>query len=134
MSNAATQQTKVTPFDDLLAALAKNSGKITSVEIDKVIQSLHKARCKMKDRESQKLIAAEQKKAKAAKEQYIQQITSMDLPLDWENLFAGDPAVAGVHADSIPDGLILSLANLGRVDIVVPEVKTEAKRTIGFAC
>lgn len=37
--------------------------------------------------------------------------------MDWDNLFSGDPRAEGVHADSIPDGLILSLSNLGRVDI-----------------
>ena len=41
----------------------------------------------------------------------------MDLPLDWENAFDTDPRTADVHAESISDGLILSLSNLGKVDI-----------------
>ena len=41
----------------------------------------------------------------------------MDLPLDWENVFNSDVRTQGVHVDSIPDALIMSLSNLGRVDI-----------------
>jgi len=41
----------------------------------------------------------------------------MDLPLDWNNLYSDDERTAGVHAESISDGLILSLTNLGAVDI-----------------
>ncbi len=47
----------------------------------------------------------------------VQKVTSMELDLDWENVFAGDAEVQGIHAESISDGLILSLSNLGRVDI-----------------
>ena len=48
----------------------------------------------------------------------IAQVTRMDLPLDWENIFNSDVRTQGVHVDSIADGLILSLAELGRVDTV----------------
>ena len=41
----------------------------------------------------------------------------MDLPLDWENIFLSDTRAQGIHADSISDGLVLSLSNLGKVDI-----------------
>lgn len=47
----------------------------------------------------------------------IKDVTHMDLPIDWENIFDSSPATVGVHADSISDGLILSLSNLGHVDI-----------------
>ena len=47
----------------------------------------------------------------------ISRITSMELDLDWENAFDTDPEVQGIHTESISDGLILSLTNLGRVDI-----------------
>ena len=43
--------------------------------------------------------------------------TSWDLPVDFENAYATDPRASGIHAESISDGLILSLCNLGRVDI-----------------
>lgn len=47
----------------------------------------------------------------------IKDVTHMDLPIDWENIFDSSPATVGVLADSISDGLILSLSNLGHVDI-----------------
>jgi len=43
--------------------------------------------------------------------------STMELPLDYENLFDGDDRAKNVHTDSIPDALVLSLHNLGRVDI-----------------
>ena len=50
-------------------------------------------------------------------EREITKATSMDLPLDYENLFANDERVKGVHYDSVSDGLVASIVNLGRVDI-----------------
>ena len=47
----------------------------------------------------------------------IEEITSMDLPLDFENLWSMDDRTQGVFTDSVDNGLILSLSNLGRVDI-----------------
>lgn len=37
---------------------------------------------------------------------HIAEVTSMDLPLDWENIYDTDERTAGVFADSISDGLI----------------------------
>lgn len=50
-------------------------------------------------------------------EKLAAQTVCMDLPMDWENAFCNDDRAVGVHAESIPDGLIMSLSNLGRVDI-----------------
>ena len=50
-------------------------------------------------------------------EDHIKEVTSMELPLDWSNAFCTDERTQGIHADSVSDGLILSLANLGCVDI-----------------
>ncbi|MGN1104075.1 MAG: helicase-related protein [Candidatus Coproplasma sp.] len=50
-------------------------------------------------------------------DEHIREVTSMDLPLDWQNAFAGDERTQGVHAESISDALIMSLCNLARVDI-----------------
>ena len=111
-------------FDDLLAQLNNAGGKISSDQITAVISKLTSARDRAKKREAQEKKQKEEEEAarkrleeQARKTQHIQEVTSMDLPLDWENLFAGDSRAEGVHAESIPDGLILSLANLGRVDI-----------------
>ena len=111
-------------LDDLLAQLNKASGKVSSDQITDAIRKLSaaKERAKKRETEEKKRKAAEdaaeqQRQQQQRHQQHIQDVTSMDLPLDWENLFAGDSRVEGVHADSIADGLILSLANLGRVDI-----------------
>ena len=61
---------------------------------------------------------AEREKAKMSEEdRRIEEITSMDLPNDFENIFTLDERAAGVHTDSVDQGLIYSLSNLGRVDI-----------------
>ena len=110
-------------FDDLMDVL-KKSGKTSSSDIAAAIEKLKKAKQSAQRREQeaqqrQREQEAHQKELEEIKKQdeHIQQVTAMDLPLDWENLFAGDTRVEGVHADSIPDGLILSLSNLGKVDI-----------------
>lgn len=53
----------------------------------------------------------------ALEENHILEVTSMDLPMDWENAFANDERVKDVHVDSIADGLVKSLNELGMVDI-----------------
>ncbi len=59
-----------------------------------------------------------EKKAQEAREQErIRQTVDMELPMDWENAFADDARTRDVHADSVPDALIVSMNTLGRVDI-----------------
>ncbi len=61
---------------------------------------------------------AERKRAKMSNEERrIEEVTSMDLPTDFENVFTLDERATGVHAENADQGLILSLCNLGRVDI-----------------
>lgn len=48
---------------------------------------------------------------------HVAKVTSMDLPLDWSNAFLCDDRTAGVFAESAADGLVLSINNLGKVDI-----------------
>lgn len=40
-----------------------------------------------------------------------------ELPMDWESVFGESPVTGQIHASKPSDGLILSLSNLGRVDI-----------------
>ena len=47
----------------------------------------------------------------------INETTAVDLSLDWDSAFGEDLSVGTAQMDSIPDALILSLTNLGRVDI-----------------
>lgn len=64
-------------------------------------------------------------------EQHIQEVTSMELPMDWENVFHTDERAQGIGVESISDGLILSLSNLGRVDIeYIASVTGEDYKTI----
>jgi hypothetical protein len=66
---------------------------------------------RIEERERQKKLEEEQQAL------HIQQVTCMDLPMDWDNMYQHDERTQGVHADSVPDGLIISLSNLGKVDI-----------------
>lgn len=69
--------------------------------------------------------------AKAAVESHIEQVTRMDLPLDWDNIFNSDVRTQGVHVDSIADGLILSLTELGRVDIeYISSITAQSYKTV----
>ena len=72
-----------------------------------------------KEEEKRELEEAERKarEEKERKEAHIQEVTCMDLPLDWNNVFNSDVRTQGVHTDSIPDALIISLTTLGKVDI-----------------
>ena len=123
MGKSQESWSQVSLFDDLMDVL-KKSGKTSSSDIAKAIDKLKQAKQSAQKREQEEQrrqaeIAARQKELEEKKQQkaHVDEVTSMDLPLDWENMFAGDTRTEGVHADSIPDGLILSLSNLARVDI-----------------
>ena len=62
-------------------------------------------------------ISRQQKEEQQKHDELVKEITTMDLPLDWNNHYSMDERVAEVHAESISDGLILSLLNIGKVDI-----------------
>ena len=70
-----------------------------------------------KEKEKHEREEAERKarEEKERKEAHIQEVTCMDLPLDWNNVFNFDVRTQGVHTDSIPDALIISLATLGNL-------------------
>ncbi len=68
-------------------------------------------------RREEELRRQAEEQRKQQEQEHIRQVTSMELELDWENAFADDPEVQGIHAETVSDGLILSLSNLGRVDI-----------------
>lgn len=111
-------------FDDLIADLQKDGASVSSSEITEVIKKLITTRKRVEKREEEERRRKEkeeaERKAKEEREQkdaHIKEVTSMDLPLDWENVFLGDARTQGVHVDSISDALIMSLSNLARVDI-----------------
>lgn len=110
-------------LDNFLEDL-RATGAVTAGQITEVVSKLQQARDKaalLEDREKRRREQEERdrkaREAEEARDAHIREVTSMELPMDWENAFSGDSRAQGVHADSIPDGLILSLSNLGRVDI-----------------
>ena len=117
------QMIQLSLFDSFLEDL-RAAGAVTAGKISEVIEKLQKAKDKMARREKEEARRKEQLEAEETARQevgrrtdHVEEITSMDLPMDWENVFPSDTATQGVHTDSISDGLILSLSNLGRVDI-----------------
>lgn len=109
-------------FVDLLNGIDET--KITVDELSKLIKELTQEKRRLSDKAKkeekrrQELEAVRKRnEEKEKQQQHIQEVTSMELPLDWDNLFDHDPRTEGVHAESIPDALIMSLSNLGRVDI-----------------
>ena len=108
----------------LLDMLTGVDGNFSSAEIKAAIDKLRKAKLAAERREELEKYRKEKREAarkaaeeKAQKEAHVREVTCMDLPLDWENVFNRDVRTQGVHADSISDGLVYSLSNLGRVDI-----------------
>ena len=122
----------------LLDMLTGVDGSFSSAEIEAAIDKLRKAKLAAERREEIKRRREEKREAehkaaeeKAKKEAHVREVTCMDLPLDWENAFNQDVRTQGVHADSISDGLIYSLSNLGRVDIeYISSITGEDYKTI----
>ena len=115
--------TQLTLFD-ILGLAGNIEGNYSSKEIEEAIYKLREAKHYAEKREEKERIRKEKEEAerkareeKERKDAHVREVTCMDLPLDWDNVFNSDQRTAGVHIDSISDGLILSLANLGKVDI-----------------
>lgn len=96
----------------------------SSDDFGKAISKLQKAQSKAIEREENERRRREMEEAerkareeKARQDAHIQEVTCMDLPLDWNNVFNSDVRTQGVHTDSISDALILCLSTLGKVDI-----------------
>lgn len=107
-------------IDNIFNEKVSEIGKMSVSDIDKLIKKLSKAK---KEAEKNQRIQAEKEaklriiEERKQKEAHIKEVTSMDLPLDWENVFNSDKRTQGVHTDSISDALIMSLSELGIVDI-----------------
>ena len=123
---------------DILGLAGNIDSKYSSDEIEEVIGKLRAAKrtaekheeneCRRREKEELERKAREEKEKKEA---HIREVTCMDLPLDWENAFDQDVRTQGIHADSISDGLIFSLSNLGRVDIeYISSITGEDYKTI----
>jgi N12 class adenine-specific DNA methylase len=111
-------------FDELSRLLHEGAPPLSAKEMTRLMSDLGRARDEARRREAEERKRRKQEEEKRRIEQekqkwaaHVEEVTCMDLPLDWENLMAADERTRGVHADSVADGLILSLSNLGRVDI-----------------
>lgn len=127
MNNKAketTPQFQQLNLSDIIEMLNDPKTILSSSELKIAVDKLQEAQQKAERREREEIRRKEQEeRARKAKEEqkrreeHIQKVTCMDLPLDWENAFNSDARAQGVHTDSIPDGLIMSLTTLGKVDI-----------------
>ena len=122
----------------IMNLLDDKENTFSSEDISKIIDKLSGVKrkkeaieTKKRQQEERERREREAREAKERKEAHIKEVTSMDLPLDWENAFNHDERTQGVHADSISDGLIYSLSNLGRVDIeYISSITGEDYKTI----
>lgn len=48
---------------------------------------------------------------------FVREVTSMELPMDWENFYESDPGVKKTHVQSISEGFVKCLNEKGCVDI-----------------
>lgn len=124
MGNNSNRVNMLISIDELYEKIKSEGEKFSSDDIGKIIGELQRIREKNKKNEEeekrrQKELEKKRKEREKAQKQarHIEQVTSMELPLDWENVFNTDKRTQGVHAQSISDGLIMSLSNLGYVDI-----------------
>lgn len=121
-------------------------------EIDIAIESLKLAKLDIKERERKKReeqeaelikkqmeeaekrrLAAEKRAAEreAAKhKKHVEEVTAMDLPIDFENSFNEDYR-ANIHCDNVSDALLLSIDTLGMVDIeFISSITGEEMKTV----
>lgn len=111
-------------LNDLLKKIGDIDKSISSGEIEAAINRLRQAkRLAEKREEAERRRAQKEEQERREREEqekrqaHINEVTCMELPLDWDNVFDTDGRTQGVHTDSISDALVLCLSELGRVDI-----------------
>ena len=97
-------------------------GKYSSDEIEEIIDKLRSVKHiaeKHEEEERREKEEAERKarEEKRKKELHVCEVTCMDLPMDWNNIFNSDVRTQGIHTESISDAMVMSLNTLGKVDI-----------------
>ncbi len=124
----ALKDSGIEPSSSYIAELIK---KLEAAKKDAVARE-EKERAAKEKYEKEKREAEERVRKKQEEQAaHIEEVTSMDLPLDWENVFAADERVQGVHAESIGDALVMSLSTLARVDIeYISSVTGEDPKTV----
>ena len=116
--NAAND--KPAEIDDIVSYV-KTRGALSSDELLRVISALteeHRKAVRAEiRRETEKAFDESGEALRGRMEEVGNNASVIELPLDYENLFDSDDRAKGVHTDSISDALVLSLHNLGCVDI-----------------
>lgn len=105
-------------YADIIANLLSLKETLEEKERLKKQRIAEEKRQKEEEKRRQKELEKQRKREEEeAKKRHIAEVTSYDLPMDFENAFGSDARASDVRADSISDGLVYSLVNLGRVDI-----------------
>ena len=118
-------------FDEFFQNLKEFGDKLSKEDVDVAVESLQiafddlklmkreavqkKKEAERKQREEEERRKKEEKIRK--KKEHIEEVTCMDLPLDWNNPYNADERASGIYIESISDALVKSLTTLGRVDI-----------------
>ena len=118
-------------LDEFFQNLKEFGNKLSKEDVDVAVDSLQialedlklmkrEAVQKKKEAEREKR-EEEQKRKKEEKirkqKEHIEEVTCMDLPLDWSNPFYADERATGIYIENISDALVKSLTTLGKVDI-----------------
>lgn len=118
----STGALRFSPIDALSRLLAEIEGldadkrrSMINGFVEQVRESKAEAAAEREQKKERERRAREE--AQRQERERVEAITSMDLPLDFENAFLGDARAEGVRCESAADGLILSLNTLGCVDI-----------------
>ena len=125
-------------FNEFFKNIKELGHMLSREDLDVAAESLRQAQKEIewkrheqieKEREAKRL--EKERIQKERHDRYVEEVTCMDLPLDWENAFATDSRAAGVHTESISDALIISLTNLGKVDIeYISQITGETCKTV----
>ncbi len=123
-----------TSLVDLISENGEDLSRLNNDElrnaIDALVNEQHstkKERLRQDDGEREKKIREEQEQEEA----HVREVTRMDLPLDWDNVFNSDERTQDVYFENIPDALAHCLATLGRVDIeYISSVTGEEYKTV----
>jgi len=120
MSNSRMMYLDQKKLEQILSKLSDSNSLSTSKDITKAIDELRRMErnlAKAKNEAEQREKEEEERRKDEEKKAHIDEVTCMDLPMSWENVFDTDERAKGVHTDSISDALVMSLTTLGEVNI-----------------
>lgn len=124
MSKNSTADNEQLSLFDLISENGEDLSRLKPEALMRAIDALVNAKRRAEEREKEERALREKaehekqiREEQEQKDAHVREVTCMDLPLDWDNLFNSDARAQDVHYESIPDALAACLATLGRVDI-----------------